>query len=99
MVGVSLENLERMIKKNNTYLQSLNDGLNKLNSNINDLDSCYNGSSLEYLFIEMANQKTNINKISNIIKSYSDVLYGVECSYKNQDYNLASQINHMNSKN
>lgn len=97
MIGVSLDNLEKIIKKNNANLQSLDSNLKKIKSVIDDLNSCYSGRELEYLFIEPAKQKTNIGKISDIVKNYSDVLYGVECSYKSQDLNLTRQINHINS--
>lgn len=97
MIGINTDNIDTLIKKNNIYLNSFNLNKRKLISSINELDNCYNGSSLEYLFIEPQKEKKNIETISNVIDNYSDILYSVKCGYQNQDQYLKSQTNHMNS--
>ena len=98
MTGVNVDNLDMLIKKNNLYLNSYNSNSRILVSAINDLNSCYGGSSLEYLFSEPMNEIKNIQTISNVIENYSNILSGVKVSYQQQDLNLKTQVNHMNSK-
>jgi len=98
MTGVNVDNIDILIKKNNLYLNSYNSNSRNLVSAINDLKSCYSGSSLEYLFSEPMNEIKNIETISGIIENYSNILLGVKISYQQQDQNLKTQINHMNSK-
>ena len=98
MTGVNVDNLDMLIKKNNLYLNSYNSNSRRLVSAINDLNSCYGGSSLEYLFSEPMNEIKNIQTISNVIENYSNILSGVKVSYQQQDLNLKTQVNHMNSK-
>lgn len=98
MVGVNVDNINTLIKKNNLYLDSFNSNSKRLVSAINDLKSCYGGSSLEYLFSEPMNEIKNIQTISSVIKNYSNVLSGVKTSYQQQDSNLKTQINRINSK-
>lgn len=98
MIGVNIDNLDNLIKKNNSYLESFNSNSNRLVDTINDLKSCYNGNSLEYLFSEPMNEIKNIQTISSIIENYSNVLSGVKLSYQQQDSNLKTQIDRINSK-
>lgn len=98
MTGVNVDNLDMLIKKNNLYLNSYNSNSRRLISTINDLNSCYSGSSLEYLFSEPMNEIKNIQTIPSIIENYSNILSGVKVSYQQQDLNLKTQVNHMNSK-
>ncbi len=97
MIGVNVDNIDSLIKKNNMYLNSFNTSKTKLIETINELDKCYSGTSLEFLFIEPQKEKKNIDTISKMIENYSDILYLVKYSYINQDQHLKSQINHMNS--
>ena len=97
MIGVNINNLDTLIKKNNLYLSSFNDDSKKLINCINELNACYSGNSLEYLFSEPMNEIKNINTISKVIESYSTTLSGVKDSYQKQDLNLKTQISHMNS--
>lgn len=96
-MGVNINNLDALIKKNNLYLSSFNDNSNKLINCINELRTCYSGNSLEYLFSEPMNEIKNVKTISNVIESYSNALSGVKDSYQKQDLNLKTQLNHMNS--
>ena len=98
MIGVNIDNLDTLIKKNDLYLQSYNNNSRRLISAINELNSCYSGSSLEYLFTEPMKEIKNIQTISSVIENYSNILTGVKISYQKQDLNLKTQINHMNSK-
>lgn len=88
MIGINVDNIDTLIKKNNLYLSSFNNNSRRLVNAINDLNECYSGSSLEYLFKEPINEIKNIQTISNIIENYSNVLYGVKVSYQRQDQNL-----------
>lgn len=97
MIGVNVDNLDMLIKKNNLYLNSYNSNSRRLVNSINDLKACYSGSSLECLFKEPTNEIKNIQSISNIIENYCDILHGVKISYQKQDLNLKTQINHINS--
>lgn len=98
MIGVNVDNLDMLIKKNNLYLNSYSSNSRRLVSAINDLSSCYSGNSLEYLFSEPMNEIKNIQAIPRIIENYSNVLSGVKVSYQQQDSNLRIQVNHINSK-
>ena len=98
MIGVNVDNLDTLIKKNNIYLNSFNSNYKRLVSAINELNSCYSGSSLEYLFTEPMKEIKNIQTISNVIENYSNILSGVKISYQQQDQTFKAQVNHMNSK-
>lgn len=97
MIGINLDNIDILIKKNNIYLNSFNTNKKRLISTINELSSCYSGNSLEYLFIEISREKQNIETISKVIDNYSNILSSVKCSYESQDYNLKNQVNRINS--
>ena len=97
MIGVNIDNIDALIKKNNLYFNSLDSNLKTLQSIINDLDNCYSGNNLSYLFSEPINSIKDIQTIPTIIKSYSDVLTQVKLSYQAQDENIKAQINHLNS--
>ena len=97
MIGINVDNLETLIKKNNLYLNSYSNNSKRLVSAISELNDCYGGSSLEYLFIAQLKQINNIKIISSIIESYSNVLSNVKISYQKQDQNTKIQINRINS--
>ena len=97
MIGINVDNLDMLIKKNNLYLNSYNNNSKRLASTINDLNYCYNGSSLNYLFSEPIKEIKELQLISEIIENYSDTLYGVKLSYQQQDQTFKEQLNHMNS--
>ena len=97
MIGVNLDNIDALIKKNNSYSSSISTNSNRLVNVINELKDCYSGSSLDYLFGLPVNQIANIKSILKVIQNYSDVLYNVKTSYQKQDINLKNQINHLNS--
>ena len=98
MIGINVDNINTLIKKNNLYLNSYNSNSKKLVSAINSLNSCYDGSSLEYLFSEPINEIKNIQNISKVIENYSNILTGVKNSYQQQDQTFKVQLNHINSK-
>lgn len=97
MIGVNLDNIDTLIKKNNIYLNSFNSNKKRLLNSINDLNNCYSGSSLEYLFIELSRNKQNIETISKVIENYSNILSSVKNSYESQDQNLKAQLNRIKS--
>lgn len=98
MVGVNIDNINTLIKKNNLYSMSFNSNSKKLVGAINELNNCYSGSSLQYLFKEPMDEIKNIQTISNVIEGYSNVLESVKYSYQQEDFNLKKQANHINSK-
>ena len=98
MIGVNIDNLETLRKKNDLYLDSFNNNIKKLISIKNELNSCYSGISLDYLFLEPMSQTENIKTISNLIESYSNVLINVKNGYLAQDVNLKIQTDHINSE-
>ncbi len=97
MIGVNLDNIDALINKNNSYIRSLSSDSNRFLSIINDLKECYTGSGLDYLFGPPINQALNLNSILKLINNYSDILYSVKTSYQRQDFNLKTQVNHLNS--
>ena len=98
MIGVNIDNLETLRKKNDLYLDSFNNNSKKLISIKNELNSCYSGISLDYLFLEPIGQIGNLTSISNLIESYSNVLVNVKNGYLAQDINLKTQTNRINSE-
>lgn len=97
MIGVNLDAIDNLIKKNNNYLNSFNNDSKKLINFINDFNDCYKGNSVEYLFFMPIKEIKNIRTISKIIENYSNILLGAKNSYQKEDSNLKSQVNHINS--
>ena len=97
MIGVNLDALNSLIKKNNLYYQSFNDDSKNLIGLINELDDCYKGESLNFIFNEPKSEIKNIKTIAKVIDNYSDVLTNVKLGYQKQDKAFKSQINHIKS--
>ena len=97
-MGINVQNINALIKKNNLYLSSFNDDSLKLKNSIKGLNDCYSGSDLSYLFSEPNSIVRNIQTMSTVIQSYSDVLTQARVSYQKQDENIGIQIDRMNSK-
>lgn len=97
MIGVNVDNLNTLIKRNNFHLSSIKSNEKRLINAINELDSCYGGSSLEYLFSEPIKEIKNIQTITSVLENYSNILYGVKISYQKQDETFSNQIIHINS--
>ena len=98
MIGVNVDNLNTLIKKNNNNLDSFNQNAKKLISNINELDKYYSGKELEYLFIGLKDQANSLKTISSVLENYSDVLLSVGKSYQQQDLSFKSQIDRIDSQ-
>jgi len=96
--GININNLNNLIRKNNFYSDSIAKNKNRLIKNSNQLNFCYDGKCLNYLFSKIIIENNNIEKISNIVESYSDVLNYVKRDYQRQDINAKTQINHIDSK-
>lgn len=95
MIGVNLDALNSLIKKNNLYYQSFNDDAKNLIRLFNELNDCYKGESLNFLFNEPKSEVKNIKTIAKVIDNYSDVLTSVKLGYQKQDKAFKSQINQM----
>lgn len=97
MIGINVNNLETLIKKNNFYLDSVKDSNQKLIRTMKELEDCYEGNTLNYLFFAPIREIENVKNIIGVIQSYSDTLNGVKLSYQKQDLIMTNQINHINS--
>ena len=98
MIGIDNDILDKIIKINNINLEDLNSKRNELLKNINNLKDSYSGVDLDFAFNEAFSQKSNINKILDVINNYSEVLSSVKFAYNRQDANIANTMNHINSK-
>lgn len=96
MKGIIDENLDTLIKKNNFNADSLSKNLKILTDSIDELDDCYSGNSINFVFMEVAAQKDNIKKISNMVKNYSEVLSNVKIAYHQQDERFHEVLNNTN---
>lgn len=97
MMGIDIDKLNSAINRNNGYYDSINDDVKLMVTNINELNTLYSGSDLQFLFQDLVNQVEDVSTIPMIIKNYSELLNNVMVSYKAQDVNLKSQVNHMTS--
>jgi len=98
MIGVNVDNLDTLVKKNDFFVQSLSTTNNDLVKTLNELGSCYEGDSLYYLFSKVTNQVSNAKSIIGIVDNYSSVLSSIKYSYQQQDLNMKLQIDNINSK-
>ena len=98
MIGINIENLDNLIKKNNFNLDSLMLNLKKLQICLDELDSCYNGTSIHFAFDQLLRQKANMKKIPEVIQNYSDILSNVKTSYLQQDINFQNLFNRSNTQ-
>ena len=96
MIGINIENLDKLIKINNLNCSSLDDNINDLLGILNELDDCYSGKDISFIFSSVIEQKSNIRKIPSIVKNYSDILATAKTSYQHQDANVQQLINHVN---
>lgn len=97
MIGINIETLESLIKKNNNNLNSYNTDSKRLVDCISELSNCYSGRDLEYLFMEPTNQISSMHTILKVIENYSDILLSVRKGYEQQDLKLQARLNHINS--
>ena len=97
MTGINNTNIEELIKKNNYYLESLEDNLKKLSNVVKDISSYYEGKCLSYLFSLPITQITKSSIIPSVVQSYSSVLSDVKTSYEQQQLNISTQIKNMQS--
>ncbi len=98
MIGVNIDVIDSLIKKNNMYLQAFNTDARKLLGSMNELTQCYSGKSLEYLFREPLNEMIKIQSISKLIQNYSTILSGAKASYQTQDQIVKQQVDHINAQ-
>ena len=91
MIGINVEYLDALIKKNSVYVTSIKDSQKKLIDSINELDECYSGRDIEQVFLVPKKERTNIKLISKVMENYLDILKDVKLSYETQDLNLKIQ--------
>ena len=92
MIGINEEILVKLIKLNNLNHTNTKTHTKKLDNSINELSRCFYGKDLNSIFYYLFEQKKSINKIPKVVKSYSDVLYGVKVAYNKQDKNISNNI-------
>ena len=63
-----------------------------LNFYLRSFDECYSGKSLQSFVEIIIKQTDNLNKVSQVISSYSDVFNDVLLSYKELDYKVIKNI-------
>lgn len=97
MIGVNEENLDKLIKINNMNQIEVDNHIKKILISINEINDCYSGKDLNLIFNNLIIEKSDVSKISKVIKAYSDVLYDVKVSYNNQDSNVSGKIKQINS--
>lgn len=98
MIGINVEKLDMLVKKNNFYLDSFKESVKNMNNVLNNLSECYSGKSLSTIFDEIISEKTTLNNSCEIFKNYSDVLNNVKKAYSTQDQSVKTQISNINSK-
>lgn len=94
MIGIDIDNLDKLIKLNNMSVDEITKYIKNIIFSITELDECYTGKDLDFVFSELMIQRSNINKIPSLISNYSTVLSSVKQSYKMQDDNVHSIMNH-----
>ena len=99
MIGINIENLNKLIKINSINSESLNKNLVKLADCLNDLNNCYDGMSIRQLFGETSRQDDNFKRIITVIDNYSEVLSSIKTSYEKQDASFQGLFNQANAKN
>lgn len=98
MIGVKFEIIDKLIKINNINSDTLQKYIQTI-MNINSVitQSC-NGNSMSFVYQEINNQESNLEKICKIVENYSEVLKDVQIAYKTQDENIKDIVNHTNSQ-
>lgn len=96
MIGINIEDLNKLIKINNLNCGSLDNNINDILGILNGLDGCYAGKDISFIFSPVTEQKNNIRKITSVVKNYSDILATARTSYQRQDANFQQLINHAN---
>lgn len=98
MIGINEDVLDKIIKTNSVYLESIEDCKNKLIDSISELEECYEGKDLEKILGHSYKQISNLKKIIQVVESYSEVLKDVKVAYKSQNSNISNFVNRANSK-
>lgn len=98
MLGINEDILDRIIKTNNVYLESIEDYKNSIIDSINDLENSYEGRELDKILNQPYKQVTNIKKVIKVIYSYNEVLKDVKIAYKKQNSNIRISMKHESSK-
>ena len=96
VIGINVDNLDDLIKKNNFNLESLSSNLKSFKLCLNELDNCYDGNSIHSVFFELLGQGDNLKKIEDVLQNYSEVLKAVKVNYQHQDEELQYLFNHIN---
>ena len=97
MIGIDVDNLDKLIKLNNLNLEDIQNDIKEILISIGSFDECYSGRDLQNIFESISNQRKNLIKITNTVKSYSTVFSDVMIGYKTQDENVRNIVNqHIN---
>lgn len=97
MIGIDIERLDTVIKKNDIFCDSINNNINSMIENINELNSLYLGNDLQFLFQNLTEQVTELGSIPKIVESYSEVMRNVKTGYLAQNVNLNYKLSRISS--
>ena len=98
MIGINEEVLDKIIKVNKIYMETIKTSSFKIINSINNLEDSYDGVTLNGIVGIPKTQINNIKKIVNVINSYSEVLNDVKTGYKNQSASIKNYMINANSK-
>lgn len=96
MIGVDIERLEMLIKKNDQYLESLKKNIDGMMDALENLSTSCNGSIYNTIINSTLSQADDINKIYSIINSYSETLNCVIFAYQKSDQDISKQLYYKN---
>ena len=92
MLGVNVDGIESLIKRENLYLNSYNGNSTRLLSVLSELQRCYSGSDLDFLFADLIDENEEFKTIEDVLNSYPKALDDVKKSYEAEDINLKIQV-------
>ena len=95
MLGLNIDGIGGLVKRDNLYLDSYNSNSARLLSVLYELQRCYSGNDLNFLFSGPVNENEKLKTIENILSSYPKALDDVKKSYEAEDVNLKIQVQHM----
>lgn len=93
MIGIDLEKMDNLLKKNELYYQSIKEDSVELRASITELVDCYGGKTIDSIFFKALSQVNTIKNIDNYLNSYFTLLKSVKNSYILQDARFGQQLN------
>ena len=97
MIGIDTYGLDLLIRNNEINCETFSENITSLNDSLDAMCESITGDSLSYLVSRINEEKSNLTKIQDRIKKYSEILSEVKKSYQQEEELIISQFNHMNS--